>query len=70
MLWFNVTVGVNFIFFCYKLIIIYYHTQKQKENKISTKDEIEPQHIYIYCFLYQNGHLIVWLKTSKTPATL
>ena len=64
MLWFNVTVGLNSIFFCFKLIIILPYP-KTKENKLSTKDEIEPQHIY--CFVYQNGHLIVWLKTSKTP---
>ena len=28
MLWFNSTLGLNFIFFCFWLIIIHYHTQK------------------------------------------
>ena len=27
-LWFNFVLGLNFTFFCFKLIIIYYHTQK------------------------------------------
>ena len=33
MLWFNFILGLNFIFLCFKLIIIYYHTPKTKENK-------------------------------------
>ena len=28
MLWLNFILGLNFIFFCFKLIIIHYHTQK------------------------------------------
>ena len=27
--WFNCFLGLNFIFFCFKLIIIHYHTQNQ-----------------------------------------
>ena len=27
-LWFNFILGLNFIFFCFKLLIIHYHTQK------------------------------------------
>ena len=34
MLWFNFIPGLNFIFICLKLIIIQYHTQKQRENNI------------------------------------
>ena len=33
MLWFNFIFGSNFIFLCFKLIIIYYHTPKQKKIK-------------------------------------
>ena len=43
MLWCNFILGANFIFFCSKLIIIHYHTQKQR-GKICTKDKITPQH--------------------------
>ena len=42
MLWFNFILGLNFIFFCFKLIIKYYHTQKQK--KIEFKPRIELNH--------------------------
>ena len=33
MLWFDFILGLNFILFCFKLIIIHYHTQKQKKIK-------------------------------------
>ena len=34
MLWFSFILGLNFIFFCFELIIIiHYHTQKQKKMK-------------------------------------
>ena len=47
MLWFNFILGLNFIFFCFKLIIIHYHTQKQK--KIKFKPRIKLNHKkYIY----------------------
>ena len=42
MLWFNFILGLNFIFFCFKLIIIHYHTQKQK--KIKLKPSIKLNH--------------------------
>ena len=42
MLWFNFILGLNFIFFCFKLIIIHYHTQKQK--KIKFKPRIKLNH--------------------------
>ena len=41
-LWFNFILGLNFIFFCFKLIIIHYHTQKQK--KIKFKPRIKLNH--------------------------
>ena len=39
MLWFNFILSLNFIFLCFKLIIIYYHTPKQRkiEFKLRTK---------------------------------
>ena len=46
MLWFNFILGLNFIFFCFKFMIIYYHTQKRK--KIKFKPRIKLNHnIYI-----------------------
>ena len=46
MLWFNVILGINFIFPCFKLIIILFRTQKQRKIQMSTKDKCELQDIY------------------------
>ena len=45
MLWFNFILGLIFIFFCFKLIITNYHTQKQKKIKIKPRLKMEPQHV-------------------------
>ena len=46
MLWFKFILGLNFLFFCFKVIIIHYHTQKQK--KIKFKPSIKLNHnIYV-----------------------
>ena len=37
MLWFNFILGVNFISFCFKLIITHNHAQKQREIKFKTR---------------------------------
>ena len=37
MLWFNFILGLIFISLCFKLIIIYYHAQKQREIKIKPR---------------------------------
>ena len=42
MFWFNFILGLNFTFFCFKLIVIHYHTQKQK--KIAFKPRIKLNH--------------------------
>ena len=42
MSWFNFILGLNFLFFCFKLIIIHYHTQKQR--KIKFKPRIKLNH--------------------------
>ena len=42
MLWFNFILGLNFISLCFKLIIIHYHTPKQR--KIKFKPRIKLNH--------------------------
>ena len=37
MLWFNFVLGSNFIFLCFKLIIVHYNTQKQKKIKFEPR---------------------------------
>ena len=51
----NFVNGFNFIIFCFKLIILHYHTQKQKRRKFKTKDKTEPQHKYMtyYSLIYE-----------------
>ena len=45
MLWFSFIYGLNFIFLCFKLIIIHYYTSGKK-NKIQAKDiETEPKQV-------------------------
>ena len=46
MLWFNFILGSNFIFLCFKLVIIYYHTQKQRKIKFKPRTKLNhAQHI-------------------------
>ena len=42
MLWFNFILGLNFIIFCFKLIIIHYHTQKRKKIKFEPSLKLNP----------------------------
>ena len=42
---FKFILGLNFIFHCFKLIIVHYLTQEQWEDKIKTKDKIGPRHV-------------------------
>ena len=37
MLWFKIILGLNFISLCFKLIIIHYHTPKQREMKFKPR---------------------------------
>ena len=62
MLWFNFILGLNFIFFCFKLIIIHYHTQKQK--KIKLKPSIKLNH-NIYLKKGDYSALILVQNSSK-----
>ena len=57
MLWFNFSLGLNFIFLCLKLIIIHYHTTKQR--KIKFKPRIKLNHnIYTLSDLGDLSNLI------------
>ena len=40
-LWFNFILGIHFISFCFSLIVIHYHTQKQMNIKFKTKDKTQ-----------------------------
>ena len=40
MLWFNFILSLNFIFLCFKLIIIYYHTPKQRKIEFKPRTKL------------------------------
>ena len=63
MLWFNFILGSNFIFLCFKLIIIYYHTQKQRKIKFKPRTKLN-HNIYMQ---YSGGFAIV-LEDNKADA--
>ena len=64
---FNFILGLNFIFFCFKIIIIHYHTQKQK--KIKFKPRIKLNH-NTYIVALRFGDLTEQQKSWKVwPAT-
>ena len=52
MLWFNFILGSNFIFHCFKLVIIHYNTQKQKKTKFEPRIKLN-HNIYV-------NHLAAW----------
>ena len=48
MLWFNFILGLNFIFLCFKLIIIHSHILKQREIKFKPRTKLN-HNIYVRC---------------------
>ena len=50
MLWFKFILGLNFIFFCFKVIIIHYHTQKQNKRKYIFFLNSQKSSVYNYIF--------------------
>ena len=46
MWWFSFILGLNFIFLCFKVIIIHYHTPKQKKRKFKPRIKLD-NNIYI-----------------------
>ena len=65
MLWFSFTRGLNFIFLCFKLIIIHYHTQNPHEIKLKQRIKVNHQmytlmavyvHFYRFIELMINYH--------------
>ena len=63
LLWFNFILGSNFIFLCFLLIIIHYHTQKQR--KIKFEPSIKLNH-NIFCKIEQDNCLIIQQIVNET----
>ena len=78
MLWFNFILGSIFNFFCLKLIIIHYHTQKQKERRIKPRIKLNhniynlfrvPKHCEPLVYVDDNT-LLLWVLLQQTSGTL
>ena len=54
MLWFNFFLGLNVIFLCLKLIIIHYHTPKQRKIKFKPRKNWTTTH-FCHCFSGNSG---------------
>ena len=66
MLWFNFILGSNFIFLCFKLVIIHYNTQKQKKTKFEPRIKLN-HNIYINHFAaWKNLRFYLNCPTSPT----
>ena len=63
MLWFNFILGLNLIFFRFKLIVKHYHTQKQK--KIKFKPRIKLNHN-----MYITKKKTIWKKERSNTRKL
>ena len=55
MLWFNFFPGLNFIFLCLKVIIIHYHTPKQREIKFKPRIKLN-HNIYIFARSFSRAY--------------
>ena len=62
MLWFNFILGSNFIFLCFKLIIIHYHIQKQREIKFEQRIKLNHN---IYMGIVEGNVVVTKLLVSK-----
>ena len=58
MLWFNFILGSNFIFLCFKLIIIHYNTQKHKKRKFEPRIKLNHNICIQYMILYYIIYII------------
>ena len=56
MLWFNFILGLNFIFLCFRLIIIHYHNLKQREMKFKPRTKLN-LNIYLSCILKYDSEI-------------
>ena len=68
MLWFNFIIGLNFISLCFKLIVIYYHTPKQREIKF--KPRIKLNHNMYFPVVTQIPRLFQFSKWSYVAEIL
>ena len=76
MLWFNFILGLKFNFFCFKLIIIYYHSPKQKEIKFKPRIKLnhnidmEGRWVFDRLWVFPRPNIKAWCMNSSWVTTL
>jgi len=64
LLWFNFILGLNFIFHFFKLIIIHYHTPKQREIKFKPRTKLK-HNTTVLCGLLPHGGYLAQLPSTQ-----
>ena len=58
--------GLNFILFGLKLIILQFHTKNEGKMRFETKDKIEPQHVHVKANKnYENCNFCAFMCVSS-----
>ena len=65
MLWFKFILGLNFISLCFKLIIIHYHTSKQREIKFKPRIKLN-HNIYIILLTFSPKYFLLSVANRRT----
>ena len=73
MLWFSFILGSNFLFLCFKLIIIYHDTQKQRNIKFKPRTKLNHNTYFLYiseweCFCILDSPTI-WYECHHVKCT-
>ena len=69
MLWFNFIFGSYFIFLCFKLIIIHYHTQKPRKQKFEPRIKLN-YNVCTTVILISAHPLVVLMNANLTPTAV
>ena len=59
MFWLNFIFGLNFILFCFKIIIIHSHNQKQTKIKFNPMKKLN-HNIYIILISLEKGEILIF----------
>ena len=70
MLWFNFILGLNFIFLCFKLIIMHYLTQKQWKIKFKPRMKLNHNTYHIKYLSYWQTDRVTAATTTSTSLSL
>ena len=70
MLWFNFILDLNFIFLCFKLIIIYYLTQRQSKTKFKPRTKLNHNIYKVLCRPFSIGADVIFNHQRERSLTI